>query len=244
MRRWSSMLIAFGCLTFGGTLASAAPVTYSGTGTVSQVAGKLPPTGVVPVGSKLSFSFTFDPSKASLYEASDGYAVYDLTLSSAIVALGGFTFPLSSDPAFTPVVELYRGFSFFPGSSMSEESLGFTFYLAGKPTVGSATEPFAGSPGNTQQIAIGGVFRSLNDGLPLTISHLFGAGAVYQNFEYETRDPATRLTGLLRGNFSGNFSNVVPEPAAWGLMIAGFALAGAALRRNADPQRGRRASAI
>lgn len=37
------------------------------------------------------------------------------------------------------------------------------------------------------------------------------------------------------GSYTGSFALAVPEPAMWGMMIGGFALCGAALRRRRKP---------
>lgn len=220
------------CFIAAGT-GHAAPVTYSGSGTLSEVAGKLPLTGSVPLNSSFSFSFTFDPAKAALFEASPGYAIYDLTLSNAAITLGGYSYPLSSEAAYTPFVELYRGFSIFPGSTMSEESLAFTFFLTGKPTVGDSAEPFGGNAAKAQSVSIGGVLRQADDGTPLTLDSIVGQGPTYYaSFEYGTRDPVTRQTGVLRGAYVGSFSSAVPEPDHWALMIVGVGIGGAVLRRR------------
>ncbi|WP_313535845.1 PEPxxWA-CTERM sorting domain-containing protein [Sphingomonas sp.] len=237
MRRTSMLMIA-SFYTAAATAAAAAPVTYSGSGVLSQVSGRLPLTGAVPLGSAFSFSFTFDPAKASLFDASEGYAIYDLSLSSAAVTLGSFAYPLSTDAAYTPFIELYRGFSFFPGSNRSEESLAFTFFLPGTPTAADATAPFGGRAGKSQMVAIGGVFRQADDGRPLTLDAIFGQGpAYYANFEYATRDPSTRQTGSLSGAYAGAFSTGVPEPENWALMIAGIGVSGAVLRRRGTARR-------
>jgi len=237
MRRMSILMVAC-CFIAAASEAAAAPVTYSGSGTLSQVIGKLPLTGSVPVGSSFSFSFTFDPAKAALFEASEGYAIYDLSISSAAVTLGGYSYPLSSEAVYTPFIELYRGFSFFPGSNMSEESLVFTFFLAGKATVGDTAEPFGGNTGKTQMVSIGGVLRQADDGRPLTLDSIFGQSPTYySNFEYGTRDPITRQTGFLSGAYVGGFSSGVPEPDHWALIIAGVGISGAFLRRRRNVRR-------
>lgn len=225
------------CFAVAASQAVAAPVTYSGSGTLSQVSGKLPLTGTVPVGSPFSFSFTFDPAKASLFEASEGYAIYDLALSNVAITMSGYSYALSSAPEYVPFVELYRAFSFFPGSNMSEESVAFTFFLSGKPTTGDASEPFGGGPGKSQLVSIGGVLRQADDGTPLTLASIIGQGPTYySSFEYGTRDALTRQTGFLRGSYVGAFSSGVPEPESWALMIAGVAICGLGLRRRRSSQ--------
>jgi hypothetical protein len=40
------------------------------------------------------------------------------------------------------------------------------------------------------------------------------------------------ITGASNGTFSAAVSGAVPEPATWAMMIAGFGMTGAALRRR------------
>ncbi|MBB5714793.1 PEP-CTERM sorting domain-containing protein [Sphingomonas aerophila] len=226
MHRITSSLAVVACLTMTTAGVAAGPVTFSGSGVINSTGGKLAPSGVSPVGSAFNFRFSFDPATASLIQSDDGYALYDLAVSKPTATLGGFSFPASNDPVLTPLVELSRGFSFFGGDS-SEPSLAFTFFLLGTPTTSAADTPFLGSAGRSQQLAIGGVFRSSDLSAPLTINSLFGSGTpFYQNFEYGTRDPALRQSGLLEGSYVGSFTAPVPEPATWASMIAGLSLAG------------------
>ncbi|UYY76823.1 hypothetical protein [Sphingomonas sp. R1] len=234
--RLSSFALA-ACLAAAASEAAAAPVTYSGSGTLSQAAGKLPLTGMVPVGSPFSFSFTFDPTKAVLFEASQGYAIYDLALTNVAVTMSGYSYALSAEPEYVPFIELYRAFSFFPGSSTSEESVAFTFFLTGKPSAGNASEPFGGASGKSQLVSIGGVLRQADDGTPLTLDSIIGQGPTYySSFEYGTRDALTKQSGFLRGSYVGAFSSGVPELQNWAMMIAGVAICGFSLRRRRSSQ--------
>jgi hypothetical protein len=47
-----------------------------------------------------------------------------------------------------------------------------------------------------------------------------------------TSDTPTSFTGKWITDFTGGAGPGVPEPASWALMIGGFGLAGAALRRR------------
>ncbi|MGF7171640.1 hypothetical protein FHS91_003340 [Sphingobium xanthum] len=57
----------------------------------------------------------------------------------------------------------------------------------------------------------------------------FGAGL---NFPTVTTGGGYGTNGLAMVNFLATTSGAVPEPATWGMMIGGFALAGAAMRRR------------
>jgi hypothetical protein len=45
----------------------------------------------------------------------------------------------------------------------------------------------------------------------------------------------SNFAGSMNGEFDWTITNSVPEPAVWTMMIGGFGLAGAALRRRRAP---------
>ncbi|WP_445190795.1 PEPxxWA-CTERM sorting domain-containing protein [Sphingomonas sp. Tas61C01] len=237
MRFNSSFLALLGAAAWTAS-AVAGPVTLSGSGTVNSNAGRLPSTGLVPNGSPLAFSFSFDPDDAVLFDSGEDFADYEVPVSAFSGNLGSYNFPLSSNPALTPVVEIYKGFSFFGGNA-SEPSIGFAFFLLGTPTVAGGATPFAGAAGSSQQLAIYGIFRDVAGNAPVTLDSLIGRGdPSYRMVEYGTRDATVRQSGLLLGDYTGGFTiaAAVPEPASWALMIMGFGAVGNAMRRRSAVQ--------
>ena len=82
----------------------------------------------------------------------------------------------------------------------------------------------------------GGLFASNASGVVtmpgytwITDEQLFGTGL---NFPTVTTSGAYGVNGIPEVNFSTSGIGSVPEPATWALMLGGFGLAGAALRRR------------
>lgn len=79
-------------------------------------------------------------------------------------------------------------------------------------------------------------------GAPVSLNQNFGPVALAVDFDYGymavhryntvTGEVYDFAVAALGGNTVYSVSNVVPEPASWALMIAGFGLVGAAARRN------------
>ena len=106
------------------------------------------------------------------------------------------------------------------------------------------TFPAAGSPniGRTDGIDfVGGVSQvaDWSDGVALLGYKTVGSGLVIGlNMHVITSDTAYQVVdttwgGQLMSNLVGAGSPAVPEPATWGMMIAGFAVVGSAMRRRA-----------
>lgn len=215
--------------------ASAAKIIFSGSGTVSTVSGRLTPTGAAPLGTSLSFSFSFDPEDAKLFTQEDVDAVYDLSVEDFRATLGEHSLGLNPDPLYVPAVVVGRGFSFF-GQPFSEPVITYSFYLPGLPTTGlDPTAPFVLSPGSRETLSLTASFRTD------TVNGPYGFDLVRDpqladrlTFTLSATDPSKRAGGSVQGSFSGAFTapSSVPEPSSWMMMIIGFGVLGFALRRR------------
>ena len=58
------------------------------------------------------------------------------------------------------------------------------------------------------------------------------SGVVTGICTFDTRLGDADVAGLSRTGCTGQVSGTVPEPASWAMMVAGFGLVGAALRRR------------
>lgn len=208
---------------------AAALVTLGGNGTVENSGGRLAPSGSVVVGDPLSFSFRFDASTATLVDSRVDYRLFALSVADFSGALGGFNFLIGSNEAF---VQIARGFAFFGGNA-SEAAVGYTFYLTGTPSDGSAGEPFVGAPARGQRLELTSVYRDIGNADALTVAGLLDAGTpAVQSFQY-LAGLGGRDTGILAGSYSGSVTSpAVPEPATWAMMILGFGAVGFAMRRK------------
>jgi hypothetical protein len=76
-------------------------------------------------------------------------------------------------------------------------------------------------------------FYDLSNFVPATEEYTFHLGSVTPDFgQSDPNNALNSFTGHLGGEFQGQIAAVVPEPAAWALMIVGFGAAGAAMRRR------------
>lgn len=216
--------------------AHAAVLEFTGSGTIDDVVGRLPTTGIAPIGGSTTIRFNLDTAASTLYESGVDYAVYDLAVTGVAATIGGYTFTPNSDTLFTPALTIDKGFSFFGGIS-SEASYAVGFYLSDVPRSAGGENPFDVATGSRGTLSIQALFKADEIGdWDLSLGRLPDLSrAASQSLAYVTRDAATGRSGQLRGRFSGTFSpNVaaVPEPATWCLLLLGFGLVGAALRRS------------
>lgn len=231
-------MIRYLCFAMASLLAAAAPataaiVTYSGTGAVGEVGATLPQTGAASQDSPFKFSFDFDTDAATLYGVEGDAAYYDLPLSAFSATLGTYGFELSQDPLFVPTVELYRAFRFLGGTSSSRVFVQ-SIYLAGtiKP-LGSTASPFPIAPGTYDTIVLSALFLAGNDDTALGFDQFVDPSrAISREFSYNYADRVAHKFGRLSGSFAGGFATAaaVPEPATWMMTLLGFALLGGALR--------------
>jgi hypothetical protein len=216
--------------------AGAASLMLSGSGTIDNMVGRLPTTGIAPVGASTTIRFDVDPAASTLYEAGVDYAVYDLSVTNFTAAIGGYTFTPTGDPLFAPALTIDKGFSFFDGIN-SEASYVVGFYFSDVPSSAGQTNPFDVAAGSRGTLSIQALFKADEIGAwDLSLAQLPDLGrAASQSFAYVNRDVATGRSGQVRGRFSGQFGSsvaAVPEPGTWCLMLLGFALVGGAVRRS------------
>lgn len=128
------------------------------------------------------------------------------------------------------------------GASYSETNPGVNVLNASDPLLAGVTFPAAGAPNIGRITGIGfaaGATQVANwsDGVALLGYKSLGAGSIVAvNLHVITSDTAYQVINTpwgsqLLSNIVGNV-NAVPEPATWAMMIAGFGMAGAAIRRR------------
>jgi hypothetical protein len=208
--------------------ASAATTLFAASGVVTSITGfrGAQPTGSVAIGDVFEFAALFEPAGGSrIFDGGRGQQVFSLPGAMAGATAGDFTF--NQNPLNTPVVILGRGFSFFPGGSVSLPVLNQQFSFTGLP---SGFPPF--NPGANGRI-----------GLILTSTFVEAPGAPTPTIG-DIRDPAqavrnrfaiavsngTSTVGVVEGDFFGGFAAAVPEPQTWALLILGFGVVGGAMR--------------
>ena len=125
----------------------------------------------------------------------------------------------------------------------STSNPGMTVLAAGDPLLAGVTLPGAGTV-NVGYISTIGFFAgatqvaNYNDGTAFLGHKNVGAGEVFGiNLHLITSDTAYQVADTpwatrIVVNAIGGTGAAVPEPASWALMISGFGLAGAALRRR------------
>ncbi len=169
----------------------------------------------------------------SIYGKVQGDTLYALFKSDAGVGtpIGPFVnLYLDTNPPLTPAgggsdvgFEVTNDRAFIPGQAGYSAPLGLDFFQGGSLASGDVVEfaiplsllrdGIAGS-GAVPTVAEGGVFT-------FRLSQAFGYSVA----------GGTSYGGNRLGAFQ--MPNAVPEPASWAMMIGGFALAGAAMRRRA-----------
>lgn len=216
-----------------GAPATAAMITFSGQGTVDTLQGSLPRNAPASTGAAFRFSFALDTAALTFLEGDNQNAFYELPVTNFAATIGDYSFTLSAEPGFEPVLAIGRGFTSF-GQPFTEPTLIATFNFASARTTGpSTTTPFATGAGAYGALAINAFFRAGAGDTGVGLDQLKDPiNADKLIFSYTTRDPITRQTGTILGGYRGSFAiaGAVPEPATWGLLLVGFALVGAGLR--------------
>jgi hypothetical protein len=139
--------------------AHAAVLEFTGSGTIDDVVGRLPTTGIAPIGGSTTIRFNLDTAASTLYESGVDYAVYDLSVTGVAATIGGYTFTPNSDPLFTPALTIDKGFSFFGGIS-SEASYAVGFYLSDVPRSAVEENPFDVATGSRGTLSIQALFKA------------------------------------------------------------------------------------
>ena len=219
--------------------AAAQTVNVDGTRDAAYGAAKstvlfVPATSLTPQGDfDLSQPYSSDVGY-SIYLTSDANAVYGFL--EANPSLGGGSLGSFANLYFdvnTPAdgsdigFEITNGRAFVPGvpgysdGSAAAPLAGLTFATSANGVEFSlANSLFTGPiPG-----AASGVYTTTGGLITLRLSQSFGYSVVNG-----VPNGATRLGQVTLG---GDAAGAVPEPATWGLMIAGFGLVGGAMRRR------------
>jgi hypothetical protein len=185
------------------------------------------PSGVVPGATDVRFSFFDDPALPDFFQlaalftfqasVTDTPALYDGVTYTQTGLDGSFQFVYNGP---TGVVD---GFSLIKGVSVLFSGTFDNAWLTGRGGVGGVQ--LSGSNGGTATYSSAYYDVAAFHDDEFTF-HLGAIGPVV------SRANATSALNSFRAHVAGEFQGVVPEPAAWALMIVGFGGAGAALRRN------------
>lgn len=145
-------------------------------------------------------------------------------------AASAANFPCSASPSPTPGA---YGTCVFTGTS------GVGFNLLGIP--GGTTSPTTDSFGLTlgqgwfdvNFTSVGVTISSFSFNGNTVFNPVYGQTYMFYVPTAGAYSLAVNAAGV--GSYTGSFALAVPEPAMWGMMIGGFALCGAALRRRRKP---------
>ena len=217
----------------------AAPLVFQGSGAVTRIvpfAGSTA-TGSIGIGDALAFRLVFDPAASgSLFDGGDSFQVFAQPLSEVSVTIGSFTFGLGSPNP--PVVLMGQGFRLFPGQFGTEPAFTQQFVLPGLP---AANPPFTATVGGGTTFSLESAFRIPAFGPAPTIADLRAPNADpgLNRFNLSVFGAAPGYGGFVEGTFTGTLTPLaaVPEPASWALLIAGFGVVGAGMRRTPRPRR-------
>lgn len=221
------LLLAVAALVAVAQPASARVIEVSGSGTADTIFNIRGGTTSLPQGAPFSINFSFDSDSLQLLGSTADSAGYRFETSSLVARIGDYEFrPASS----FGTISFLRGFGFFGGSS-SERSLTQTFSFRGLPD----DAPFS-LPGGLLRtnLSFASVFRYGTDVPPVDAGALTDpALAARGTFTFDGVPGSGRARAGAFGPASGEFVvAAVPETSTWALLILGFGMVGAALRRR------------
>jgi hypothetical protein len=122
---------------------------------------------------------------------------------------------------------------------------GLNFFVSLDPPYYAGLSPFPTFYFTDGKLTGIGLFDQFDDGGHVEIGGSGASGFFDVLFGYNPFDPSQSFIGwsgtvdFSDSTFAGVQVGVVPEPAAWGLMVLGFGLAGAALRGRSGRSRSR-----
>jgi hypothetical protein len=210
--------LAAGVLAAGS--ANAAIVTLTYTGTVADggtdVSGAFGAMGADLSGDAFTAVFTFDTDEGTLV-ARNAPPVTSLTLAGGLIeGLPTFSSPGVASLTVNSVTETFGNDL---GSDYFAQVVSGEFQF-GADVFSSTTSPF-------------GIVSVGSDGPGLSLNTPYSGPVCDQQCVVIGGVPTLNITHLDL-TIEGSFANpTIPEPATWALMLLGFSLTGAALRRRA-----------
>jgi len=224
-------------------LADYSVTTY--TGAAGYTTAVVQTTGAGGVGTALQTSYekTGSTSPSARFHALNSSFVYDPSVSGEI---------LSIDAALDEKVSLFHNTTqvnlagAFASVRILAEQDGKLYLAARNTATGLAFDSFVSAASSGFVASNFTLFDTANPFAPRTLTGLdFGGSAITFGFElahFGVLVNGGPSTGLVRSKMAidnlkitlntQDRTGAVPEPATWALMIAGFGLAGAALRRS------------
>ncbi len=229
IRIFTHVAIALWALAGLGSAAYAQPVTVSAAGTITSVTTA--PGSSYTGGSTATLLVTFDPAAAVVSQAQSNATTRVYNLAPAFFS-GGMSHAMMVNTSQPGWAQLVMQQNFIVLNGMSQSVLLQTFRFFG---TGGSTVPFTSSvPATREILSFTFAFPYGTMSAPLGIADLrnpFEASA--GSFSYQAGISGQPPFGAARGGAGGFLQTAaVPEPATWAMMILGFALIGAALRRK------------
>lgn len=205
-------------------------VTIGGTGTVAGTSGTPGVTSTLPNGAPISFIFSFDPATAVASMGPPTVRSYRITAAGFRATLGDHVFTFGGGQPSFATVTFSQGFMSF-GGPVSEAVVTQTFSFFG---TADGSPPFTVGDSPAENFVFASQFRRGVTIPDLTIGALSDPATAF-NAQFSYSASGLLGTGRAGGSAAAAFvSSVapVPEPDTWAMMILGFGLIGAALRRR------------